>query len=136
MRRLTVLFDVTCPLCVQCANWLGLQPAYVELELLAANSELAVRRYGDVPWRGADLVVVSDEGDVWAGAAAFLVCLWALRRWREWSYRLSGPAFLPLAQRFFHMISTKRRSIGNMMVGRTRCTDASCRHPGHAQPYR
>jgi hypothetical protein len=56
-------------------------------------------------------VVVGDGGEVWAGPAAFLICLWALRDWREWSFRLSGPGFAPLARWFFHVVSSQRRSV-------------------------
>src|SRR5687767_6909195 len=111
MRRLTVLYDAGCPICVRCRTWMAEQPAYVELEFLPCASPEARRRYGAVPWLGEELVVASDSGQVWVGPAAFLLCLWALREWREWSYRLSGPAFAPLAERFFHAISGGRRRL-------------------------
>ena len=58
-------------------------------------------------------MVVSDEGFVWIGPAAFLTALWALCEWREWSYRLSGPTFAPLAERFFKMISKRRKRLAD-----------------------
>ncbi|GAC1581510.1 MAG: hypothetical protein NVS3B20_26740 [Polyangiales bacterium] len=101
MKRLTVVYDRECPICVRCRDWLIVQASYVELEFIASGSATAKWRYGSVPWVGEELVVVSDEGDVWAGASAFLVALWALRDFREWSYRLSGPALAPSPSDFF-----------------------------------
>src|SRR5450432_70072 len=94
---LTVLFDETCPLCVRCRDWLYLQDKWVLMTFVPCHSSLAREKFGDVPWLGEELVVVSERGDVWAGAAAFIVSLWALKEWREWSYRISGPELAPLA---------------------------------------
>ena len=34
MKRLTVLYDEKCPICVRCRDWLAQEPAFVEIELL------------------------------------------------------------------------------------------------------
>ena len=91
-RSLTVLFDPTCSLCQRCRAWMLAQASYVPLTFLACSGDEARRRFGDIPWLADELVVVGDGGEVWAGPAAFLTCLWALRDWREWSFRLAGPA--------------------------------------------
>ncbi len=108
MERLTVLYDEHCAICRRCRDWLAGQRTHVELELLAAGSPAAKQRYGSVPWLGQELVVVNDLGSVWMGPAAFITCLWATVRYREWSYRLSGPTLAPMAEGFFRAI-TKRR---------------------------
>ena len=128
MQRLTVLFDPTCALCVRCRDWLSRQRAYVPMEFLPCDSPRARARYGAVPWLGQELVVVADTGEVWAGAAAFLVALWALREYREWSYRLSAPALAPLAERFFHAISSRRHALAALLV-RDECDSGVCRAP-------
>lgn len=126
MTSLTILYDATCALCVRCRDFLAQSATFVPLELLSSQSPGARERFGEVPWLGEELVVVSNEGDVWIGPAAFLVCLWALRDWREWSYRISGEAFAPLAERFFVALSSNRRSIAKLF-GPVRCTgDGSC----------
>jgi predicted DCC family thiol-disulfide oxidoreductase YuxK len=105
---LTVLYDERCGVCRRARDWLMAQPTHVRLELLAAASPSARTRYGSVPWLGEELVVVADDGRVWAGPAAFLTCLWATRRYRPWSYRLAGESLAPLAERFFRMVSKRR----------------------------
>jgi predicted DCC family thiol-disulfide oxidoreductase YuxK len=137
MKRLTVLYDAACPICVRCRDWLEKQPAYVALELLPCQSREAQRRYGDVPWLGAELVVVSDTGEVWAGPAAFLVALWALEGYREWSYLLSGESFSTMAERFFVALSSKRRWLAGWLT-HPECNGDRChrRHAPAVSPYR
>lgn len=122
---LTVLFDPGCALCRRCRDWMLEQPAYLTLTFLACTGEVARARYGDIPWLGNELVVVSEAGEVWAGPAAFLMCLWALVGWREWSIRLASPALAPLAQRFFHLVSSRRAGIAALLE--RECSDGTCR---------
>lgn len=126
MKKLTVLYDASCALCVRCRDWLATQWAHVEIELMSCQDLEARQRFGAIPWLGEELVVVSDEGDVWVGAAAFLVCLWALVEWRPWSYRLSSPTFAPLAERFFHALSSNRRTIA-AFLSPDDCPGGSCK---------
>lgn len=123
----TVLYDADCALCIRCRHWLESQATYVDIRFLAAGSAEADERLESLrPWLGRELVVVSERGEVWIGAAAFLVCLWATREYRAWSYRLSGPAFAPLAERFLHSVSSRRRSLSRFV--RQDCADGQCRH--------
>ena len=100
MKRLYVLYDGTCHVCRRCRTWLDRQPAFVPLVFIPLQSpEIACR----FPGIGAlhperELVVISDTGDVWQGGSAWVMCLWALREYREWSLRLAHPALLPLAR--------------------------------------
>lgn len=106
--RLTVVYDESCALCRRCRDWLLTQPCLVEVELLPAGSEEAHERFGTVPWLGRELVVVDDLGNVWAGPAAYLTCMWATAKYRAWAYRLSTPMLAPLAARFFLCVSKRR----------------------------
>jgi hypothetical protein len=81
-----------------------------------------------VPWLGEELVCVSDDGDVWIGPAAFLVCMWTLADYREWSYRLSGPTLAPLAERFFVAISSRRARLASLLRAPPRCEEGDLCH--------
>jgi predicted DCC family thiol-disulfide oxidoreductase YuxK len=124
---LTVCYDEQCALCRRCRDWLEGQRTLVRVEFLASGSRETWERYGDVPWLGADLVVVDEHGNVWAGPAAFLMCLWATEQYRAWAYRLSGKALAPMAEWFFHFVSSNRRRIG-AVVGTKDCPDGRCGH--------
>lgn len=124
-RALTVLYDPACALCQRCRAWMLRQPAYVPLAFIGCTEADARARFGDIPWLGDELVVVGDRGEVWAGPAAFLTCLWALVEWRDWSYRLAAPAFAPLAERFFLALSSRRRALARFFDHD--CEGGTCR---------
>lgn len=137
MKRLTVLYDATCALCVKCAGFLESTPSYLPIEILPCQSVEARERYGAVPWLGDELVVASDDGDVWVGPAAFLMCLWGMREYREWAYVLSGPALAPLAERFFLALSSQRSTLASFMKAPARCdAHGPCRLPHAPRGYR
>lgn len=109
MERLYVLYDGECALCRRCREWLGAQPAYVPLEFLPLQApEVPCRFPGIERWGLAEqLTVVSDAGEVWQGAGAWTMCLWALRDYREWSLRL--------ARRAVELVSQNRLSLSRLM---------------------
>jgi len=116
MRSLTVLYDSTCGFCSSCRNWLSEQPQLVTLEFLAANSAEANRRYPTLAKaEPEELVVVSDEGGVYRGSHAWIICLWALADYREWSFRLSRPALLPLARNAYAWVSQNRKGLSRLL---------------------
>jgi hypothetical protein len=106
--RFTILYDERCAFCIRCRNWLAVQPCLVPVELMASGSSLAQERYGSVPWLGQELVVVDDLGNVWAGPAAFITCLWVTARYRQYAFLFSRPRWAQHAERFFTHISERR----------------------------
>ena len=113
MKTLHVLFDGQCALCRQCRRWLERQPAFVELRFLPLQSpEIACRFPGIERFNPREqLLVVSDEGEVYQGSHAWIMCLWALREYREWSQRLASPVLLPWARRACELVSDNRLSL-------------------------
>ncbi|WP_078618538.1 MULTISPECIES: thiol-disulfide oxidoreductase DCC family protein [unclassified Streptomyces] len=96
VRRLTVLYDDRCALCTFVRGWLGRQRQLVPLDFVPAGSGEARRLLPGLD-RGAtmeEITVVGDGGQVYRGAAAWIVCLWALREHRRLAHRLSTPAGL------------------------------------------
>ncbi len=118
MTRLTVLYDATCGLCVRSRSWLQTQPKWIELEFLPARSPEARRRYPELVGEAMpkEPIVVSDEGGIYRGAEAWIMCLYALVDYREWSLRLARPALLPLARRVFEWVSENRRDISRRLL--------------------
>jgi predicted DCC family thiol-disulfide oxidoreductase YuxK len=116
MRRLTVLYDARCGLCSRARRWLERQPQLVPLELMAADSADARRRFPTLATaEPEELVVVSDEGDVYRGSSAWIMCLWALDEYREWSFRMARPSLLPLARSIVEWISTRRHRLSRAL---------------------
>ncbi|HJU80765.1 MAG TPA: DCC1-like thiol-disulfide oxidoreductase family protein [Acidimicrobiia bacterium] len=129
MTTLTVVYDEKCQLCQRARDWLLTQPCHVPVRLLAAGSPEARRRFGNLPWLGQELVVANDIGQAWVGPAAFLTCLWATRRYRSWSYRLSRPTLAPMAERFFYLVSKNRKRFGGPVGGDVECSWCDAKEP-------
>jgi predicted DCC family thiol-disulfide oxidoreductase YuxK len=130
VNQLAILYDADCALCVGARAWLERQPRFVPLEFVAATSVEAARRFGGVPVVGRELVVVADDGRVWIGPSAFVMCLWSLRASRGWALRLAHPALAPIARRFFPLLSDRRRARAAWLGHR------SCAHGRCGAPYR
>ena len=125
LQRVTVLYDSRCNLCRTARAWLERQPQLVPLEFLAAGSAEAARRYPylDPAMTLEDLTVVGDAGEVWVGAKAWVVCLWALEGKRGLAQRLSAPALMPRARAVVSFVSRHRRRLGTYGEG-CDCTPA------------
>jgi predicted DCC family thiol-disulfide oxidoreductase YuxK len=117
MMKLTVLYDAGCGFCVRCRWWLAMQPAFFELECLPAGSPEARRRFPGLESLAApdELVVVDDEGGIYEGAHAWLMCLYALQEYRELSLQLSSPLLLPMARKVFEWVSSRRKKISEWL---------------------
>lgn len=100
VRRLTVLYDADCSLCAFVRDWLVRQPQLVPLEPVPAASEEARARFPGLDHRSTleEITVVGDAGQVYRGAHAWIVTLWALREYRRLAHRLSTPSGLRLAK--------------------------------------
>lgn len=98
MRALTVLYDSHCGLCRRVKDWLTEQPAYLALEFLAAGSPEADARYPSLDHARtlSELTAISDEGGVYRGEDAFLICLYALYDYRGHSLWLGTPSWRPV----------------------------------------
>ncbi|MGI8733950.1 MAG: thiol-disulfide oxidoreductase DCC family protein [Pyrinomonadaceae bacterium] len=116
MTALTVLYDPTCGLCRRAHGWLAQEGKLVELVFVPCKSEEARRRFPqlDHDLTAKDLTVVGDYGEVYLGPKAWLMVLWALSQYREWSYRLASPELLPTARRVVSLISQHRFQIGRV----------------------
>ena len=110
---LTVLYDPLCGLCRRVHDWLEQQPKLVPLILVPVKSDEARSRFPILDREPTlnDLTVISDQGAVYFGPKAWLMVLWALCHYREWSNRLASPELLPTTRRVVSMISEHRYQI-------------------------
>jgi predicted DCC family thiol-disulfide oxidoreductase YuxK len=110
---LYVIVDGRCGLCTQIGLWLREQPSYVPLRTLSSEADEVKTKFSALP--PGELAVVSDSGDVWLGDNAFLMCLWALRSYRTWSYRLATPKLRPFARQVFTELSHNRYAVSRLL---------------------
>jgi len=114
MKKLTVLYDYNCGLCQRARRWLEAEPKFVALEFVPAGSDHARHRFPSLPSKVEELVVVNDEGGVYHGDRAWIMCLYALTDYREWALRLATPKLLPLARTAFQLVSENRIRISKL----------------------
>ncbi len=100
VRRLTVLYDERCPLCLHLRGWLQRQRQLVPLDLVPAGSAEAVRRFPALDHAATlrEITAVGDLGQVYREAAAWIVCLWALAAYRSRAHWLTTPAGQPFVR--------------------------------------
>jgi predicted DCC family thiol-disulfide oxidoreductase YuxK len=117
MKALTVLYDAQCGFCVKCRWWLVNQPKFVAMDFLPAGGPEAARRFPELAGEDTaeELTVVDDEGGVYRGTRAWILCLWALRDYREWSLRLATPGLLPFARGAFALVSASRKKLSSWL---------------------
>ena len=116
MSSLTVLYDQDCGLCRRAHDWLAQQSKLVNLIFVPCASDEARHKYPELNHEltKQDLTVISENGAVFFGPKAWLMVLWALTRYRDWSYRLSSPELLPTTKRVVSAISQNRYQISRV----------------------
>lgn len=110
MRSLTVLYDADCRVCCQARRWLERQPQLVALRFVPAASRAAARLYPELDPAETlrQITLVGDDGSVYRGAKAWVMCLWATERYRHFADKLASPKLMPRAQRFVARVSAER----------------------------
>jgi predicted DCC family thiol-disulfide oxidoreductase YuxK len=117
MKQLTVIYDSECGFCNYCRKWVESQYTLLPLVFIPQGSSEAVRYLRGLE-RTEDkdeLVVVSDEGGIYRGSRAFIMCLWALEDYRELSYRLAQPQLLTFARYAFELLSRNRYALSKWL---------------------
>ena len=120
MNYLTVFYDGKCDFCCACRQWLSLQPKFLDLRFIAFQSDEAKVIMPTLATFQPDrqLVVLSDQGGVYVGDEAWIMCLYALVDFREWAQRLSSPALRPLAKRLCKLVSQNRLTLSKLCWAR------------------
>ena len=117
MKRLTVLYDPECELCRRARRWLDDQPSHVQLEFVPAGTPAAAERFPELDPKGTlkQITVVADDGRVWRGDGAWIMCLWALRAHRRRAQQFAGPALRPFVRGFVKQVADKRYRISSWL---------------------
>ena len=116
MTKLFVLYDPDCGLCEAIRGWMLDQSSSMQIEIIANHSPRARALFPEIEANPDELIVVDDEGSVYRGDSAFIICLYALDAYRGWAVRLSSPALRPFARRAFEMLSKNRKKISDLLA--------------------
>ena len=117
MRAICVLFDSSCEFCRHCARWLCSQEQAVKVWCLPRGTRQAIEAFGEAVNQGgaAELIVIDSDGGVYRGPDAFIMCFWALERYRGWATRFATPTLKPYARAMFELVSSKRHLLANVL---------------------
>jgi predicted DCC family thiol-disulfide oxidoreductase YuxK len=113
VTSITILYDADCGLCTFAKDWIRKQSPLVRLEFLAGGSTEAQRAFSQIS--PGELAVVADTGEVWLENHAWIVCLWALRDYRDLAFRLTSPALLLMSREAFIAVSRNRLALSSML---------------------
>lgn len=117
MEKLYVLYDPKCDLCERLKDWLLIQRSWLGLCMVPAGSDKARTMFPDLEQVATcnDLVVISDEGEVYLNNSAWIMALYALEEYRDWACRLAHPLLKPLVRQAFETISRNRYAISRWL---------------------
>ncbi len=107
MNALYLLYDRDCPVSLRHREWLAKQAAIVPLHGVAHQAEEVLRRFPGIAAHltPRQLTAVSDNGQLWTGPSAVVMCLFALEKYRELAERLALPNLLPYARTALELLS-------------------------------
>jgi predicted DCC family thiol-disulfide oxidoreductase YuxK len=122
VKALAVFYDQDCNLCRACRRWLLAQDKYFHVEFVAYQSPRAREICPQLAELNPEkeIVVMADNGQVYQGGSAWVMCLYALRRYRELSFKLAHPMLLPLAKKMCHVVSNNRLKLSKFCPGASR----------------
>src|SRR5690242_6172573 len=113
VTSMAVVYDATCGLCTRLKTWIAEQVPLVRVRFIPSGSPEARRRFPQLP--PGELAVVADTGEVWLGNHAWIICLWALRDYRDLAVRLTSPLLLLMAREAFAVLSSNRAALSGML---------------------
>ena len=110
VAAIAVFYDQECNLCRTCRRWLMSQDKFFPMEFMAYQSRRALKVCPQLMELNPDkeIVVMADNGQIYQGGSAWIMCLYALRSYRELSFKLAHPMLLPLAKKMCHVVSNNR----------------------------
>jgi predicted DCC family thiol-disulfide oxidoreductase YuxK len=113
ITSITIVYDASCGLCTRTKEWIGQQAPFIGIGFTASGSPEARRRFPQLP--AEELAVVANTGEVWLGNHAWIVCLWALRGYRDLAFKLTSPLLLLMAREAFAVVSKNRSALSSML---------------------
>lgn len=117
MEKLYVLYDPKCELCQRLRDWLLVQRSWLGLSMVPAGSEKAQKMFPELGTIAGcnDLVVISDDRQVYLNNSAWIMAIYALEEYRDWACRLAHPMIAPFVRQAWEMISKNRHTISRWL---------------------
>jgi len=117
MNSLTIFFDHECALCCRFRTWLEAEPCHLDLRFVSYRSSEARAILPEIDDfdPGKEILILGDNGTIYQGPDAWIVCLWATREYRHWADRFAKPAFRPLVRKLCLTVSASRLNLSALL---------------------
>ena len=117
MKKLTVFYDHHCGLCRSCRRWLKKQHTYFPVDFVAYDSLAARALCPEIGKLDPDreIIAMADNGDIYRGGNAWVMCLYATREHRPLAMKLASPLLLPIAKKVCALVAANRLNISSLL---------------------
>lgn len=113
---ITVFYDGRCGMCCTFHEWVNRQERLFSIRFIPYQSreaEAVLPGIGRMD-AGLEMIVRTDDGTLFRGAEAWVLCLFALSEYRAWARRLSHPRLLPMAKKVCVHLANNRRALSKV----------------------
>src|SRR5436190_16455514 len=133
VKKLFLLYDAQCPVCLRWRQWLGAQATLTPLNFIPFQSPELVDQLEGIKsfLTNNQLLAVGDDGAVYQDSNALITLLYCLRDYREWAFRLAVPCLQPWTAQCFDLLSSGRKNISKWL---TRLSDSELLDVLRTQP--
>jgi predicted DCC family thiol-disulfide oxidoreductase YuxK len=120
MKSLILFYDEQCAFCRAVKTWLDGQPKYVPIRAVPYTAPEARYRFPTIDNHtpAKEILALADDGALYVGGDAWIICLWATRNYRAWSRRLSTPTLRPMAKRIAAVVAAHRYELSRAIFGK------------------
>ena len=120
VKKIEVFYDGRCGMCCSFHEWIYRQKRAFEIDFWpyqAAEAELIFPGINTLdPAR--EMIVRTDEGEVYRGAEAWVWCLYSCANHRTLARRLARPALLGVAVRVCRLLAANRHGLSKVFFRR------------------
>lgn len=120
IQNIEVYYDGRCAVCCTFHEWVNRQDRLFPVRFVAYQSEQAEILFPGVTLMdpGRDMIVRTDQRDVFRGAEGWVLCLLSCQRYQKCARRLASPQLLPVARKCCHLIAKNRLSLSKILLGK------------------
>lgn len=116
-NRIDVFYDGRCGMCCTFSEWLNQQERAYAVRCLpyqAADAEEVFPELDDLdPAR--EMVVRTDEGEIFRGAEGWVMCLYSCAQYRAVARKLARPYMLPVAKKACALLAKNRHALSKVL---------------------
>lgn len=116
INKIEVYYDGRCGMCCTFHEWLNKQERATEVDFIPYQSERAVEVFPEIlnldP--ATEMVVRTDEGEIYKGAEAWVLCLHSCKAFQGVAHRMANPMLLPLAKKTCNLLAANRHKLSGV----------------------